>query len=385
MSWFLESWAVPEGCAFATHRDYESGTGARVYVDPPDQVIYVCPPHYLPTPAGYATALGAARGRFQEKFVDDQGVEVAFESLDPLIELVRRSYLAAGAGSLPLPDGVPPPQQPDPETPELLPDEKKDWAEAIRRLRTAQSPSEKRDTAQFLVSIWTPSASTTVRAFCARVLDTLCDEAKTRVERAQRAAPMNQRVQLEAAFLERDMRDFALLSVEMDECLEWADGAAFVARVLERFSTAVGGLNGRQASIGRPPVCWPAATTDGLSRAIASGLLHRLPCPVTWQPYSQLVRLGDHLAASMSDRGYLRTAASFSHILPLLVSGLALAAAESYRFRTGGPFRDASVVRCRAFDWIAREVPDNRLDSIPLAGRAVTQVLEAATTSRSTL
>jgi hypothetical protein len=376
MSWFLESWSVPEGCAFAVHRNYTLNGAMRSYLDPPDHVIYVCPPHFVPTPAGYATALAAARARFQEKFVDEHGEEVAFDTLEQVIELVRRAYLAAGAGGAPAPDGAPRPKEPTPalDPSQTLNDpEAKRFGEALRRLRTARLPKERNDTAQYLTSIWTIAASDALKQFCHAVVDAMIAEASLRL-----AQPMAS----ESALLERDIRDFALLGIEMNEWNGWHEGSAFLRSTLDRLGAAV---NGPFAENGPP--CWPMATTDGLSRALASGLLHRLPSPLAWHPYRQLARLGDHLAAATSDRAYLKSMTSFEQALPVLTCSLALSAAESYRFRTGGPFRDASLIRQRAFAWLTRELPDDRLDAIPMADTAIRQVLDAATstTGRSTL
>jgi hypothetical protein len=365
MSWFLESWAVPDGCAFAAHRNYMlRGDGSREYLDPPDEVIYVAPPHFTPTPVGYATALAGARGRFQEKFVDQRGTEVPFETLEQLIELVRRAYLASGAGGAPPSDNAPKPDEPRPTLDEQ---EDQHWVEAVRRLKTGQTRDERKSTAAYLSSIWSPSASRSLVDFCGAVIEAYAREAALTSSRLD---------------LERDLRDFTLLSVEMNEWANWHLGAQFLDDLFYRHWVHLG-----IADPGPPHWWWRATSTDDLSRALASGLLNRLPSPISWPPFQNLRRLGDHLAAATADRNYLASVTGFSQLLPLLTCSLALAAAESYRFRSGGFFRDASRVRSRAFRWLANEVPDSSLDALPMARFAVEQVLSKATSpnGRSTL
>jgi hypothetical protein len=368
MSWFLESWSVADGCGFAAYRNYsDGGAGGRDYHDPPQQVIYLCAPHFTPTPAGYATALSAARGRFQEKFFDDHGTEVAFETLDQLIELVRRAYLAAGAGSNPPPDPTAP-LGPEPNSPRLDDHESSKWREAIRRLRSAQTTDERSDAAKYIDSIWSDGATTSLVHFCSLVVAAMAKETGSRNSGVHR---------------ERDRRDFLLLALEMNDWPHADDAALFVSRAFSLF-----GARPSYPYWGPPAYHgWygPLARTDGLSRALSGGLLKALPAPYSWKPYDRLARLGDHLAAGLADRGYLESVTSFEQLLPLLACALALAAAESHRFQGGALFCDASVVRRRAFDWLARSVPGDELDRIPVAISAVRQVIDAATTARNTL
>jgi hypothetical protein len=371
MSWFLESWAVPEGCAFAAHRNYSEldTSGLREYLDPPDQVLYVCPPDFTPTPVRYATALAAARGRFQEKFTDPSGREVAFETLEELIELVRRAYLAAGAGGSPPPPDAPKPKDPDDSDDERDENIEKKWVEAARLLTAGITRQEKDATAHYLSSIWSPYASRRLIKFCGDIIEALARESRLRTR---------------DLLFERDLRDLTLVSLEINDWPSWNDSDKFLGKALhDHWNQIHGPLGGS----GPPGWWWCATSTDGLSSSLASGLLYRLPSPYAWAPYQNLVRLGDHLSAATADRGYLKSIGSFDRFLPLLTCCLALAAAESYRFRAGGPFRDAALVRARAFKWLAMESPDARLDGQPMAGTAIVQVLSKATsaTARSTL
>jgi len=120
MSWFIESWAVIDGYAFASHRNYfyasieDEIADRRSYIDP-DDVVFLGPPHFVPAPARYSTALAATRGPFQDGFADTNGDDVRFESLEQIVELVRRAYVAGGANLQGSPgEGAPDlPQPPD--------------------------------------------------------------------------------------------------------------------------------------------------------------------------------------------------------------------------------------------------------------------------------
>jgi len=89
LHWFIDAWAVLDGYAFASFRRANS-LGA-------DVVLFVAPPYFEPEPvASLATALGATHGHFQEGFRDEAGIEIAFETLEQVIETIRRAYRAGG-------------------------------------------------------------------------------------------------------------------------------------------------------------------------------------------------------------------------------------------------------------------------------------------------
>lgn len=91
LAWYLEAWAVRDGVAFASARPAES-VDAR-------NTIFLCVPDLQPTPVGrITTALGATRRGFQAGLRDSNGVEVAFDSIAQVREIVRRGYLAGGLG-----------------------------------------------------------------------------------------------------------------------------------------------------------------------------------------------------------------------------------------------------------------------------------------------
>jgi hypothetical protein len=91
--WYVDAWAVHDGKVFASRRPPES-------IDA-DVTVFMSVPDLEPVPVGrISTALRATRSGFQEglRTGDGEAVEVPFESLGQIRELVRRAYLAAGLG-----------------------------------------------------------------------------------------------------------------------------------------------------------------------------------------------------------------------------------------------------------------------------------------------
>lgn len=91
LAWYLDAWAVRDGVAFASARPADS-VDAR-------NTVFLSVPDLQPTPVGrITTALGATRRGFQAGLRDFNGVEVAFDSIAQVREIVRRGYLAGGLG-----------------------------------------------------------------------------------------------------------------------------------------------------------------------------------------------------------------------------------------------------------------------------------------------
>jgi hypothetical protein len=94
MAWYIESWDVADGYAFAGFRGSIS--------EEPESLTYVSAPHFDPIPVrDMATVRWSTRGTFQERLYGDDNREVRFGSLDQVIEMVRRGYLASGTGTPP--------------------------------------------------------------------------------------------------------------------------------------------------------------------------------------------------------------------------------------------------------------------------------------------
>jgi hypothetical protein len=100
--WHIDAWAVRDGAAFASRREFNSREA--------ENTVFIAVPDLEPVPVGrLATALSATRRSFQAGLWNENGVEIAFESLEQIAELVRRAFLASGLGfggsAAPLPGG----------------------------------------------------------------------------------------------------------------------------------------------------------------------------------------------------------------------------------------------------------------------------------------
>lgn len=92
--WYVESWFVTDGLAFASER-----TDAGTIVN----VVFLAPPYWSPVAvANVSTAWAAHRASFQHGFFDAEGEnEIGFASLAEIREVLRRAYLASGYGTFP--------------------------------------------------------------------------------------------------------------------------------------------------------------------------------------------------------------------------------------------------------------------------------------------
>lgn len=96
MTWYIDSWAVLDGIAFASLRHPNSIKA--------DATVFLSVPDLEPVPVGrISTALRAQRNCFQDRFCDKYGNEFAFETLPQVQETIRRAYLAGGLAPTPAP------------------------------------------------------------------------------------------------------------------------------------------------------------------------------------------------------------------------------------------------------------------------------------------
>lgn len=101
MAWYIDSWSVFDGLAFASQRPADS-------IDA-DATVFLSVPDLEPVPMGrMSTALRAQRASFQDGFRDAEGNEIPFDSLDQIREVVRRAYLGGGLGPAPVAIDAPP-------------------------------------------------------------------------------------------------------------------------------------------------------------------------------------------------------------------------------------------------------------------------------------
>ncbi len=96
--WYIDAWAVLDGRLFASRRPPESIES--------ENTVFLSVPDLEPVPIGrISTGLRATRSGFQEGFRDEDGNEIAFETLSQIREIARRVYLGGGLG--PGPPGAP--------------------------------------------------------------------------------------------------------------------------------------------------------------------------------------------------------------------------------------------------------------------------------------
>lgn len=106
-AWHLDALDARGGLAFASFRGPDLGA-ETLDMDAPG--VFVGAPDFRPeTVASRGTGLAAARGSLQLGLFYD-GTEVGFETLDDLVEFVRRCYIAGGGGdgAAGIGPGVPP-------------------------------------------------------------------------------------------------------------------------------------------------------------------------------------------------------------------------------------------------------------------------------------
>jgi len=335
VSWFIESWSVLDGLAFAVHRNYITigSDPQRVYVDP-DQVVYVAPPTFVPIPTRFSTAQAATRGNFQEGFTNAASVEVTFESLENIIELVRRVYLAGGAtmqGGDETPLDLPPPPDPQ-QLPPLSQAELMHWQAWMASARSIRTAADRERVEHDFPDIWGPGFALRVRVLCDWIVHAL-----------------------EAIVLQRPLDPLATL----DLCA-WTS----LAFEFNDWRLAPGHTWSRQPCLTISPE---------LDAALLGGLLHRIPCPPTMS-HPQFRWLGQHLCVAIGDRQYLNSVHAADEFMPLLLAALTLGAAQSFLARFGLP-PESLRARRRAGRWLARELPDVSLDANVDAQNAISQIV----------
>ncbi len=286
--WRIESWSVLDGIAFATEWQGDERE--------PRIAVYLSPPYWRPvTVANRATTLRATRGPFQEGFFDDEGMEIAFASLEELIEVVRRAYLGGGFGSITPPEGAAPiesggagrgPGQTDSEVVDEM------WPRLHRLL---------------------PFVVTTIdRADLAREMGSLVIKGLDSIRQLGENLAMD---------ILAPARGSAALSRQQDSDL------LNLAMIAARF---VG--PGYTQSIGHefwpfgPYIGWPSCPET--VHVVLDGLLFRLPYPDSWQRGTRFSTLGDQLALALASRDYLKTLNKFDQFFPILFMAACVTAAS---------------------------------------------------------
>lgn len=126
-AWYIDAIDPRGGYAFASHRDGDLLTTARLHSGPS---VFIAPPSFQPEPIiNTGLAAGAARRGSQEGLFLERG-EVPFDTAETAAEFVRRAYMAAssddngGDGGQELP--------PDPPEPPPLPEGLAEVLQAVR-------------------------------------------------------------------------------------------------------------------------------------------------------------------------------------------------------------------------------------------------------------
>lgn len=366
MSWFIESWRPLAGYAFAVHRNYtydslvKEERDERSWLDA-DEIYAVAPPDFSPLAcASEATALWATRGPFQHKFLQPDGLEYRFDSLDQLIELVRRVYVAAG---------VNPPLDLDIRRPPLP--EVPLFSEEWRRLRDAL---DERDTAA--IESASPDAPhlahRSILDTAARLMSDSMDACSAAI-RDLSLTSLTALVESRAAGADvstAETQAWAVLVAEMNAWGEWHEAANEIERALRSSQR----LRPRMS-----PPCWPFGAAARLDDAVFNGVLSRVPGPrVRLYELPKTLKLdflGDHLALAMADPRYWRALSSPQEALPLFICALTIAATTSWDFRGGNSGDEVKSVRKRAAYWLVERLPNGRMP-VPGAELVIDQILD---------
>lgn len=126
--WSIDALDADGGIAFASFRQSGEADIGDLEVE---HAVVVAAPHFRPVPvSSRALSLGAISQGAQSGVYGDSG-EVRFDSLDQLVEFVRKVYVGGGAsGATPAPETVPnPPEGPNED--EGAGEEQEDWGQRV--------------------------------------------------------------------------------------------------------------------------------------------------------------------------------------------------------------------------------------------------------------
>jgi hypothetical protein len=146
MSWYVDTWAPQDGIAFASERGAmptvvgrgeEDLSSRDKWLGGFQRTVSLQPPSWEPVEVRTSIALCAERMPFQRGLFANGG-EVSFASLDDVVEVVRRAYVAGGGDS----DQGPTPSDNEPRAPLEPPEEPEDLLFSLEEARRpTQLPS----------------------------------------------------------------------------------------------------------------------------------------------------------------------------------------------------------------------------------------------------
>jgi len=367
MAWFIDAWSAADGLAFASQR--EQGAPRA------DLTVYLAAPEFHPLPvASLSTAWWATRTNFQEGFLDEDGVEVAFATLDDVIEAVRRAFLAGGHGlpppsGVPVPRGTPPPggeprtgpgpgepQGPGP-TPEPLARRHMEWNwRTVHQGMSELDAPEGRDRLASELNLLLLGAEELLADFSRRTLRALLSRLK------QATRPVASEVDTLRRWLA--LLSGAWLDRRLSSPYEWMEHL-----FADEFQELGSDLTGPQ----EPPLWyWPHTVWRAeAGSSILRGTLFEVPFPPEWPAPKgaqvELGSLGDVLCLAMADHLLLRELSSVEEFVPLLLIARVVVG-EAYSWsRYSSPLygrlaeQAGHEVIARAARWLADFLPGERI------------------------
>jgi hypothetical protein len=341
VAWYVDSWAVLDGLAFASRRPADSlDAEATVFLSVPD---------LEPIPVGrISTALRAQRASFQDGFRDENGNELAFDTLDQVREVIRRAYLGGGLG--PAPVAVePPPVDP--------------------LLREAERPPDGPP----------PRAG---GSFLDAQMEQLGTDPRVWKDYSALQDPVRRRKLFEAMHHDEAttlfypyLQAFGAATVLEFLHVNWKH--LYHAEVRETLAQWTHLLIATGLSEGLPPY-WELLRYHGMpeparyfleSRPVSfwaaplvasKGLLFRLPCPLRKHWDRHIQTLGHKLLLPLVDRHYFAGNQALPEFIPLLFCSLIMAVKPALAVEDHSPLESVDRHRLlgRALWWLTREMPN---------------------------
>ena len=347
--WYLDAWAVLDGLAFASDRSKNQISS--------DSTVFLSVPDLEPVPVGrISTALRATRAGFQEGFLDADGEEIGFDTLDQIREVIRRGYLGGGLGpAAPLP---PPPEAPPPEGDEPRPAlPEGPYIDGGGHYESRLSMLGRQGRA------WVDYRDLCVVGPRNALLESL--------RRGGGAAGLYPYLRAfgEATLVEYAYRNRPTLyqAEQMGVLLRWAaflyslglwDGPGDFAEFLVTAGIDPVTRDVLRESIYFLPYSW-ASWSDRTYPVAVESLLFEIPCPLRFHWNPRIERLSDKLLLPLVDRQYFAGNRELPEFIPLLLCAMAIVAdLPLVHWRVPmGQNADRRRLIARAFRWISRELP----------------------------
>jgi hypothetical protein len=344
VAWYIDSWSVLDGLAFASQRAADSLDA--------DATVFLSVSDLEPIPVGrMSTALRAQRASFQDGFRDTEGNEIPFDSLDQIREVVRRAYLGGGLGPAPVAIDAPPidPLLREPERPPAEPPPRNGGGFLEMELeRLGREPHVFID--------YAPLQNPTTR--------------RALFEAVHREDLTTQFYPYLRAFGEATLVEFVHGRWDRLHLPEEREGLARWGRLLRAIGLWEDGRLlyedfARRTSMPRTAHDLFFGVELGLfafaEPLVASkNLLFRIPCPLraTWDRH--IGTLGHKLLLPLVDRGYFAANRDLPEFIPVLLCSLVVAVSPTLAVAPYDPLQSVDRHRLlgRALWWLSREMPN---------------------------